>query len=102
MKHEQTVQFKTAQQTVQPVSMMDAIAAARSGVSSMTGQEIDAIVQCSKAEDGIWIVSVDVIECLARMGDNDLLATYEVHIDQSAELVNYNRLRRYHREDRDG
>jgi hypothetical protein len=81
--------------------MIDAIAAARSAVSGMTGQQIDSIAKCFRLENGSWAISVDVIESLARMGDNDLLATYDVEISTTAELVSYARLRRYHREDQD-
>ena len=37
----------------------------------------------------------------ARLGDNDLLATYEMSLAPSGEVTAFNRLRRYHREDRE-
>ncbi|MEL6838796.1 MAG: gas vesicle protein GvpO [Pseudomonadota bacterium] len=101
MKHEAKVQFKTAQKDQDTLTMFDAIAAAKSAVSAMTGQTIDSVVQCSRQDDDGWSVSVDVIESLARLGDNDLLATYQVDIAANAELVQFNRLRRYHREGQD-
>ncbi len=84
------------------LTMMSAIDAAKLAIGSMTGQQIDAIVQCSRADEGDWTVAIDVIESFARMGDNDLLATYQVQLNQDADLVNFNRLRRYHREDQEG
>lgn len=101
MKHEAKVQFKTAQTDTDGLTMLDAIAAAKSAVSAMTGQTIDSVVQCAREEEK-WSVSIDVIESLARMGDNDLLATYQVQIDAQADLISFNRLRRYHREDQEG
>ncbi|MFA8442740.1 gas vesicle protein GvpO [Yoonia sp.] len=83
----------------QTLTMLDAIDAAKAAIGSMTGQQIDAIVQCSRADAGDWTVSIDVIESFARMGDNDLLTTYQVQLNAKADLVNFNRLRRYHRED---
>ncbi|MCK0094104.1 gas vesicle protein [Yoonia sp. F2084L] len=101
MKHEEKDQFKTAQSDDSALTMLEAIAAAKSAVNSMTGQDIDSIVQCSRSAETVWTVALDVIESLARMGDNDLLATYEVQIDAQANLIQFNRLRRYHREDKD-
>ncbi|PJI91437.1 gas vesicle protein GvpO [Yoonia maricola] len=81
--------------------MLGAINAAKAAIGSMTGQQVDAIVQCTRADDGDWTVAIDVIESFARMGDNDLLTTYAVQINAHADLVNFNRLRRYHREDQE-
>jgi len=63
--------------------------------------DFDSIGACEKRADGGWTIAVDVIESVARMGDNDLLATYSVQIDAEGDLVNLTRTRRYHREDRD-
>ena len=42
---------------------------------------------------------VDLVESVARMGENDLLAAYEVTIGVDGELKHFTRLRRYRRED---
>lgn len=102
MKHEATVQFKTAQKGANALTMLEAIASAKTAVQAMTGQDVDSIAKCALQDESNWVISVDVIESLARMGDNDFLATYEVQINPSGELVNFSRLRRYHREDQDG
>jgi len=102
MKHEENVQFKTAQMDGGEPNMLDAIVAAKSAVSSMTGQPVDSVVECTWLEESGWSVSIDVVESHARLGDNDLLATYQVEIDSNAELTRFSRLRRYHREDREG
>lgn len=102
MKHEANVQFKTAQRDGDAPTMLEAIAAAKSAVGTMTGHAIDSIVECARQDEVGWSVSVDVIESHARMGDNDLLATYQVEIGANGELAGFSRLRRYHREDRDG
>lgn len=85
----------------QALTMLDAIDAAKAAIGAMTGQQIDAIVQCSRADAGDWTVAIDVIESFARMGDNDLLTTYQVQLNAKADLLNFNRLRRYHREDQE-
>ena len=101
MKHETKAQFNDVQPGPALLSMMAAIGAAREAVAAMTGLPIDTVAQCRKNTEGFWQISVDVIESPARMGDNDLLATYEVLIGRDGELETFERLRRYHREDRD-
>lgn len=103
MEHAPPVQFKskTGEDATASLNMLEAIGHAKIAVASMTNLEIDAIAQCQKREGGSWRIVVDVIESVARMGDNDLLATYEVQISPTADLEAFNRLRRYHREDRD-
>lgn len=102
MKHEKKAQFAEANPDPPPMSMMGAIKEAKGAILEMTGLPVDTVAQCRKEDGGAWKISVDVIESPARMGDNDLLATYEVVIGPDTELMSFERLRRYHREDRDG
>lgn len=83
------------------VSMMDAIMHAKMAVDQMTNMTIDAVAGCERRPDGGWSVRIDVIESVARLGDNDLLACYEVQLDAGGELAEFKRSHRYHREDRD-
>ena len=101
MKHQPKAQFADDMEGPPALGMMEAIAAAKTAVTEMTGLEIDAVASCSRGDDLHWNVAIDVIESLARMGDNDLLVTYEVQISAGSELLNFARIRRYHREDRD-
>ncbi|WP_299881893.1 gas vesicle protein GvpO [uncultured Sulfitobacter sp.] len=104
MKHEAKVQFDASPAKGDGLSMMDAIGRARTAIGTMTGLDIDAVVHCAKssAEGASWAVTLDVVESRARMGDNDLLSAYEVQLDAAGELLHFERLRRYHREDRMG
>lgn len=101
MKHQAKAQFDDADDRPQAASMMEAISQAKRMVTEMTGLEVDAVVSCARGEDLNWRVALDIIESPARMGDNDLLTTYEVQIGAGAEPLHFARLRRYHREDRD-
>jgi hypothetical protein len=50
-----------------------------------------------RGEDDGWVVDVDVLE-LARIPDTtSLLATYQVELDSSGELVQYRRIARFRR-----
>lgn len=79
------------------MTLIEAIQAAREAAKLLTGLPIDQVVKSSKWEGG-WRIQVDVVESKARIGDNDLLATYEVLLDASGELVGFNRSGRYNRE----
>ena len=101
MKHETIAAFQAPQTGPTRTSMMEAVGLARSAVASMTTLPFDSIGACERRAEGGWAIAVDVIESVARMGDNDLLATYVVHLDAEGDMQNLARTRRYHREDRD-
>ncbi len=81
--------------------MKEAIAIARRSVAGITDQQIDAVAHCAQQEDGSWRVVIDVVDSVARLGDNDLLAAFEVHVDPSGEVIFCSRVRRYRREERE-
>lgn len=56
----------------------------------------EGVSAVTRTDDG-WCVAVDVLE-LPRIPDTtSLMATYEVEIDRSGELLQYRRVRRYRR-----
>jgi hypothetical protein len=59
---------------------------------------IDGVAACELGDDGFWRVEVEVVESRARMGDNDLLAAYDVRLGEAGEVRGFRRLRRYFRE----
>lgn len=79
------------------MTLIQAIQAAREAATLLTGLPIDQVVQSARQEEG-WRILLDVRESKARMGDNDLLATYEVLLDGAGELAGFNRIARYHRQ----
>lgn len=83
------------------LSMHQAIVAARNALGAVTSLAIDAVGRCERQANGAWQVKIDVIEAMARMGDNDLLTTFEVELDGEGEPLRIERLGRYRREDRD-
>lgn len=72
---------------------------AREAVQAITGCKADSVSRC-QPRDGGWNVLVDVIESKARVGDNDLIASYELTLDAEAEVTAYHRVRRYYRTER--
>jgi hypothetical protein len=77
----------------------EAIEAARRTMGATGHAEIDGVAACELGDDGIWRVEVEVIESHARMGDNDLIAAYDVRVGDAGEVRSFRRLRRYFRED---
>ena len=71
---------------------------ARRSVALFTELEVDSVASCELAETG-WRVVIDVVEARARMGDNDLIASYEVSISRAGEVTRYVRVGRYRREE---
>lgn len=81
------------------LSMAQAISKARLAITAITPAPVDAIRSCTQGADGAWTATVEVIESVARMGDNDLISAYELTFDHAGELLGFQRVGRYHRED---
>ena len=65
-------------------------------LSELVGREPEGVVALDRTDDG-WRVCVEMLE-LRRVPDTaDLLAEYEVDVDEDGELVGYRRTRRYAR-----
>lgn len=99
MKHEPKAAFANGKDSA--LTLLEAMATAKSAIAQMTDLPVDSVAHCTRGENLNWDVTVDVIESRARMGDNDLLATYRVEIGPKGDMESFSRLRRYHREDRD-
>lgn len=82
-----------------PLTMPDAIAKAKLAIGAITSAPVDAIRSCVKKDGDAWTATVEVIESPARMGDNDLISAYELIMDRQGELMEFQRVGRYHRED---
>lgn len=81
-----------------PITLVEAMSLARRSVALFTEMTVDSVAECARDGEG-WRVVVDVIETVARLGDNDVLATYEVLMDAVGEVTRFTRLGRYHRND---
>jgi len=75
---------------------MDVVRKAVQQVAALTGRPVEGVLGLRRADDG-WEVTVEVLE-LRRIPDStDVLAAYEVALDESGELREYHRARRYAR-----
>lgn len=63
----------------------------------LIGHRTEGVSAVRRSDDDGWCVVVDVLE-VARIPDTtSLLASYEVQLDRSGELLEYRRVRRYRR-----
>ena len=67
-------------------------------MSTLSGGAPESVVFVERSEGG-WRVGVEVVE-VARIPDSaDILAVYEVPLDEDGDLISYQRTRRYPRGD---
>ena len=60
----------------------------------LTGREVEGVTALERTDDG-WMVEVDVLEVRRIPDTTDVLATYELTLDEDGEIDGYRRLRRY-------
>nr|WP_238589871.1 gas vesicle protein GvpO [Pseudonocardia sp. AL041005-10] len=82
-----------------PRRRIGARAAARAAVEQiveMTGRAPEGVTFVRKQDDS-WLVGVEVVETERIPDSSDVLAVYEAELDDEAELMSYQRVRRYPR-----
>lgn len=72
-----------------------ASAAARQ-LLELTGREAEGVTGLERTEDG-WRVRVEVLEMRRIPETTDVLALYEVEVDDDGDMTGYQRVRRYGR-----
>jgi ADP-ribose pyrophosphatase YjhB (NUDIX family) len=70
---------------------------ARRELSEITGLEAESVSSLERADDGSWIVTVELLELERVPNTDDVIGSYEVELDEKGELLGYRRLRRYAR-----
>lgn len=76
-------------------------ARARDELSDITGLGAEGVTSLEQAEDGTWIVTVELLELSRVPETDDVLGSYEVEVDGDGQLLAYRRLRRYARSQSD-
>jgi len=65
-------------------------------IADITGRPVDTVSAVERNDDG-WRVEVELVELERVPSTTNILATYEVTLDDDCSLLAYRRLRRYHR-----
>ncbi len=69
---------------------------ARTAFERLAGRDVEGVSSVSRS-DGGWRLTVEVVE-LARIPDStSLLGSYDVLVDEDGNVLEYERVRRYHR-----
>ena len=74
---------------------------AKAHLLDLTGQPCEAVSSLSRTHDG-WRVVLEVVELERIPRTTDILASYQIELDEDGELMGYVRIRRYSRNDVDG
>ena len=77
------------------------VVAAREHLQQLLGKEPDSVTGLEPA-DGGWVVTLEVVEVSRIPASTDVLATYEVVLDDDGRLVRYRRGGRYYRSQAEG
>jgi len=77
------------------------IESAREEISRVTGLELSTTLAASKDERG-WRISMEMIEKHSIPDQMDILATYDVILDDNGKLVEFNRRKLRKRVDTEG
>jgi hypothetical protein len=75
-------------------SGMTIAAEAAQQLVELTGRDVEGVTALERTDDG-WLVEVDVLEVRRIPDTTDVLATYELTLDEDGEIDGYRRLRRY-------
>ena len=70
-------------------------------LAELVGCPAEGITGIRRNEDG-WVVEVEVLEVERVPETSDVLASYEVEIDNDGEIVEFRRIRRYLRTQTEG
>ena len=99
---------KTARKTTEKRASPPRAAAAKRATASqvaaqaaqqlleLTGKGVEGVTGLERTDDG-WKVHVEVVEVRRIPDTTDVLALYEVQVDEDGDLIGYRRLRRYAR-----
>lgn len=65
-------------------------------LAELTGRKVEGVSGVHHSDEG-WVVNAEVLELRRIPETNDVLATYEVTLDDDGSLTGYRRVRRYTR-----
>lgn len=70
--------------------MMGLIDKAKNDISKLTGLDPSSVVKTTKI-DGGWQIAIEMVEKRSIPDGMDLLATYEVQLDEQGNVLEFNR-----------
>lgn len=86
----------TASRAAPRLRASQAAAMAARHVQALTGHGSESVTSLERTDDG-WRIAVEVLESRRIPDSSDILAVYDVVLDDDGELVSYRRAGRYYR-----
>lgn len=78
-----------------------AVAHAKAHLADLTNQQCEAVSALNRTREG-WRVVLEVLELERIPRTTDILASYAVDLDENGDLMGYERIHRYYRNDVSG
>ena len=78
-----------------------AVEYAKAHLADLTGLPCEAVSSLNRSREG-WRVVLEVVELERIPRTTDILASYAVELDEEGELMGYERIHRYYRNDVNG
>ena len=76
------------------------VATAREQLAALLGKDADSVSGLERNRDG-WLARLEVVELARTPSSTDVLASYEMELDDDLNLRRYHQGRRYHRSQAD-
>ena len=93
-------QPRPARHGAPPSETAEVVRVAREQLGALLGKEPESVSALARIDDG-WVVTLEVVE-LPRVPDStDVLASYELELDEDRNVIRYARRRRYSRSQAD-
>ena len=83
------------------MSALQAVRFAKAQLLELTGKRPESVSSVNRTRDG-WVVNVEVVELERIPQSTDILASYQVELDERGELRCYERVNRYYRNQTSG
>ena len=91
---------RARKQPISDVEARDLVDRARAHLRELRGAEPESVSSVTKTPDG-WRIGLEVVEVHRIPESTDVLATYELEVDSSGDLLTYQRRDRYTRAEAD-
>src|SRR5204862_7449016 len=78
------------------LSGSDAVELAKRHRAEQTSKEPESVSALQRSRDG-WSIRLEVVELERIPQSTDIMASYQVELDEQGELVSYERVARYYR-----
>ena len=79
-----------------PDEATETVERARRQLSSLLERPVESVSAFERMHDG-WLVTLEVVEVSRIPESTDVLASYEVELDENGDLIAFERVRRYQR-----